>query len=114
VLIEINSQLRRRRRRVISSTTVLAVTLAAFAAHSALLSSASTGDHAIGQAAVTCLAVGGSLALAGVAVFAVRRLRHRLFSPIAGSTAPALPLVPAPSAVAARAGPAPLLQVFRL
>jgi hypothetical protein len=112
MLITLNRQLRRHRRRVLTALAVLAVALAALSAHAALMRGALDG-HAISDATTSCLIVGGSLAIAGVAVLAVRRLQQRLWL-VAAPPMLALGFVPAYAGFAVRAAPPPLLQVFRL
>ena len=115
MLISVHSQLRRQRRRVLLALAVLAVALAALSAHSAVMSGA-MDDHVMSDAAALCLAVGGALAVAGVAVFAVRRLLQRPLWVIPAPLTQALAFVPASAGFLVRAGPPPpaLLQVFRL
>lgn len=94
---------------------VLAVALVAVTAHAAVMNGV-MDDHVMSDAAALCLAVGGSLAVAGVAVFAVRRLLQRPRWVIPAPLAPSLAFVPASAGFLVRAGPPPppLLQVFRL
>ena len=112
VLIALHSQLRPRRRQVLTELAVLAVALAALTAHSALMGS--MGDHAMSDTAAICLALGGSLAIAGATVFAIGRLAQRPPGVIPVPAAPALAFVPTSTGFVARAGPPPMLQVFRL
>ena len=91
----------------------LAVALAALTAHAAAMNDA-MGDHVMGDAAAICLVVGGALAAVSVAVFAVGRRPQRPLWVIPQPLAPALPFLPASSGFLARAGPPPVLQVFRL
>lgn len=109
VLIALHSQLRPRRRQVLTELAVLAVALTA---HSALMGS--MGDHAMSDTAAICLALGGSLAIAGATVFAIGRLAQRPLGVIPVPAAPALAYVPTSTGFVARAGPPPMLQVFRL
>ena len=97
---------------MLTALAVLSVALAALSAHSALMGS--MGDHGMSDIAAICLAVGASLAIAGVAVFAIRRLAQRPLWVIPVPAAPAAAFVPRSTAFLARAGPPPLLQVFRL
>ena len=92
----------------------LAVALAALMAHTAFMNG-SMDDHALSDVAAICAVVGGSLAVAGVAVFAIRRLMRRPLWIVPAPLAPALVLLPSMPGLSVRAGPAPsaLLQVFR-
>ena len=94
---------------------MLAIALAALTAHSSLMSGP-MDDHAMSNAAAICMVVGGSLAVVGVAVFAVRRLARRPLWLIPAPHAPALPFVAVAPGFLVRAGPPPAasLQVFRL
>ncbi len=108
----INTRLRRRRRKVLAVLAVLAAGTVAATAHSVLMSSG-TGDHMSDGAVVVCITVGGGLVAAGAIVFALRKLRLPTW-PLASSPAPWLDLARAVPVPLARAGPPPLLQVFRL
>lgn len=112
VLISLDSQLRRHRRQVLTALAVFAVALAVPTAHAAVMNGG-MDDHAIGDAAAICLAVGGSLAIIGVATVALRRLRQRPLWLIPAAPTSARLFVGTPD-VLARAGPRPLLQVFQL
>lgn len=91
---------------------VLAAGVVAATAHSALMSSG-MGDHMGDAAVVVCITIGGGLVAAGVTVFALRGLRTPSW-PLAASPAPTLDVARAVPALLTRAGPPPLLQVFRL
>ncbi|MEX0741359.1 MAG: hypothetical protein WD079_01085 [Phycisphaeraceae bacterium] len=112
MLISPNSQLRRRHQ-VLIALAVLAVALTALTAQTTLMDGG-MDDHVMSDAAAICLAVGGSLAIIGVAIFAVRRLRQRPLWLIPAAPTPARLFVGATPGFLARAGPPPLLQVFRL
>ena len=90
-------------------------TLAALTIHAAVMDGA-MDDHVMSDAAALCLAVGGSLAAVGVAVFAARRPLQRPLWVIPTPVAPALSFRPAAHGFLVRAGPPPPaeLQVFRL
>lgn len=94
---------------------LLAVALAALTAHAAAMDGA-MGEHVMSDAAALCLAVGGSLAVIGVGVFAARRLRQRRWSIVPAFLPPAPVFLPAAAGVLVRAGPPrpASLQVFRL
>lgn len=113
MLSSLNTRLRRHRSKVRWALAVLAVAAVALTAHSALMSS-DMGDHAMSDAVAICLTVGGCVAVIGVAAFAVGRVLQRPTCVIPTPLAPAPPFVPASAGFLVRAGPPPLLQVFRL
>jgi hypothetical protein len=112
MLMSLDNRLRRNRRWAACAVAVLALGFVGLAAHSALMSS-SMGNHT-SDAAGICLAVGGCALFIGVALFTARRLLQRPTLLIASPLAPVLPFIPAFSGCLVRAGPPPLLQVFRL
>ena len=112
MLVAVHSQLRRNRRQARWLLAVLAIAAAALTAHSMVMGGAMS-DHEAVDAAALCIAVGGALAVAGVAAFAAGRRAQRptwLLAPVAE---PAPAFVPVASGFLVRAGP-PALQVFRL
>ena len=111
MFIALHSHLRHHRRKILTGLAVLAVATVAVAAHSAVM--AGMGDH-VADAAAICLTVGSCVAVVGVAVFTARRARQRPSWLIPAAPAPALPYLPATTGFLVRAGPPPLLQVFRL
>jgi uncharacterized membrane protein YhaH (DUF805 family) len=111
MLISLDSRLRAHRRRAALVLVVFAFGVLGFAAHSALMGS---DMGKMGDTATICLALGGCAVFIGAAVLAVRRLRQRPLWLIPPPAAPRLPFIPAFSGFLVRAGPPPLLQVFRL
>lgn len=113
MLISLHIQLRRHRRKVVIGLAVLAVGVAALSAHAALMTGESS-DHGMSGAVSICMVVGGSLAVFGVGISAVRRLlqRPRWLIPPPLAAAPAF--VSASAGFLVRAGPPPLLSVLRL
>jgi hypothetical protein len=111
MLISIDRQLRRHRRRALIGLAVLAIAGGALAAHVALMSGA---DTHMTNAAGICLILGGGVAVLAVAAVAIRRLAQRPVWLLALPAAPDLAVRPTPRGVLVRAGPSPLLQVFRL
>ena len=112
MLILLNSRLRRHRRQAALVLAVFAFGVLGFAAHSAVMGS---DMGKMGDTAAVCLALGGCAVFIGAAVFAVRRLAAtRPLWLIPAPAAPTLPFIPAFSGFLVRAGPPPLLQVFRL
>lgn len=111
MLAALHSQLRRHRRQARWLLAVIAVAAAALTAHSMVMGG-TMSDHEVGDAAALCIAVGGALAVAGVAFAAGRRAQRPtwLLAPVAE---PAPAFVPVASGFLVRAGP-PHLQVFRL
>jgi hypothetical protein len=112
VLIKLDSELRRHRRKVLWALALFAVLGVAVTAKAALMSGHEHGD--MSDAVVLCMTVGACVAVAGVAVFAARRLAQRPMWLIASPVAAALASVPVSPGFLVRAGPPPLLQVFRL
>ena len=112
MLMSLNSLLRRHRRKVACVLVMLAVAFLSVAAHSALMGD-EMGNH-MGDGAAICLAVGGCAVFIGVAAFAARRLLQRPLWLIAAPLTPSRPFIAVASNFLVRAGPAPLLQVFRL
>ncbi len=97
---------------VLAVLAVLAAGTVAATAHSGLMGSGL--DDGMGDAAVVvCIAVGGGLVAAGAVVFAMRKLRTPSW-PVVSPPAPSLDVARAVPALLTRAGPPPLLQVFRL
>jgi hypothetical protein len=112
VLTSIHIQLRRHRLLVLATLTALALAIAALTVHSALMSGAMHGK-VVGDAAIVCLAVGGTLMLGAAVSVAVRSLRRLTSWPLV-QLAPFEPaFVPATTRFLVRAGPPALLQVFR-
>jgi len=112
VLITLHSQLRRQRRKVLWALALVAILGVAVTAKAALMSGHGHSD--MSDAVTICLTVGACVAIAGVAVFAIRRLTQRPLWLILTPAAPALPFVPTSTGFLVRAGPPSLLQVFRL
>jgi hypothetical protein len=114
MLISVHRQLRRHRLRAVGVLVGLGLAASALSVHAALMSSG-MDRHGMSGAESACIAVGGCLAVAAVAVFAPRRLLARLGSIAAAPLAPRLAFVPSRSGFLVRAGPPPpLLSVFRL
>jgi drug/metabolite transporter (DMT)-like permease len=112
MLMWMNSVLRRRRRQALLILAVVAVGTVAITAHSMVMRP-STG-HDMGDAAMAlCIAVGGGLVAAGAMAFAKRRPRLPSW-PLAASAAHRRDITRVAPVHLARAGPPPLLQVFRL
>jgi predicted membrane-bound spermidine synthase len=114
MLSTFNRRLRHHRRKALCALAVLAVAGVALSAKTALMSA--HGHDDVSDIVAVCMIVGGYAAVAGVAVFAVRRLLQRPRWLISAPLLPALPVLPSTTGFLARAGPAPpaLLQVFRL
>ena len=111
MFIALHTQLRRNRRKVLIALSVIAVAAVLMTAHSALMGA--NGDQMTNAAAV-CLAIGGCAAAVGVALVAIQRLHRRPLWLMPVPAAPALVFVPASTGPLVRAGPPPLLQIFRL
>ena len=111
MLALVHRVIHRRRRQMRWLLAILAVAATVVTAHSTLMN-ASMGDHEIGDAAALCVAVGGALAIAGVAGFAAARPPRRPTWLLAAVPEPATAYVPVASGFLVRAGP-PDLQVFR-
>ena len=96
------------------AVAVLAVALTALTAHAALVGGP-MGDHVMSDAAAICAVVGGTLAVTGVAVGAVRLLIQRRPWTDPLPLAAARVLLPSACGLPVRAGPPlpALLQVFR-
>ena len=90
---------------------LVAVVSVAMMANAAVMSQ---HGHSDSDAVVICLTVGACVAVAGVAVFAIQRLAQRPLWLIPAPGLPALVFVPTSTGFLVRAGPPPLLQVFRL
>lgn len=112
MLMWMNTALRRRRRQVLLVLAVVATGTVAITAHS-LVMSPGTGHHISDAAVAVCIAVGGGLVAAGAIAFATRRPRQPSW-PLAASPAPRRDVARVVPVHLARAGPPPLLQVFRL
>lgn len=112
MLMSVHSLLRRHRRAQ-WTLVVLAVCAVALTTHSMVMGDGLMGDHAVGDTAALCAAVGGSLALAGVAVFAARHPAQRPTWRIGAQAAPDSVFVGVACPFPARAGP-PDSQVLRL
>jgi hypothetical protein len=91
---------------------VVATGTVAITAHSLVMSS-SMGDHMSDAAVAVCIAVGGGLVAAGAIAFAARRPRLPGW-PLAAFAASPRDVTRSVPVHLARAGPPPLLQVFRL
>ena len=113
MLTTVHSLLRRHRRLVSCALAVLGVCSAVLAAHTVVMSDGMTGDHAVGDAAALCVAVGSALAVAGVAVLAARRPVRRPLWLLAAVTAPKWAFASATCPFPVRAGP-PGAYVLRL
>ena len=113
MLTSVHSLLRRHRRRARWALAVLAVCGAALTMHTMVMGDGLMGDHAVGDAAALCVALGGSLAVAGVAVFALRHPAQRPTWLIDSAAAPDSMFVGVASPFPVRAGP-PDSQVLRL
>jgi len=111
VLISVHSQLRRHRRKVLWALAMLAVVSIGLTARTALMSA--HGHVDMSDAVAICMTVGGCVAIAGVAAFAVRRLAQRPLWRIPMPLAPASALVWVDTGFLVRAGPRQVLQVFR-
>jgi drug/metabolite transporter (DMT)-like permease len=114
--IQLNRLMRRYWRFAASAAAVLGV-LAIVAAAGAASMPLAEHDHGAGHgksAVVTCVAVGGCALVVAAAVVAVRRLVQRGVWSLSAPLMPAVSSVAAPRRFQARAGPPPLLQVFRL
>jgi hypothetical protein len=113
MLTSVHSLLCRHRRRVRWALAVFALCASALTVHSLAMSSGMS-DHAAGDAAALCMAVGGSLALAVAAVaFAARRPSQRPTWLIDVAAGPAAVLIPDGAWALVRAGP-PGPHVLRL
>lgn len=114
MLISVHSRLRRHRRMVMWALAVLAVVGVALTARAVLMSA--HGHVGVSDALAICMTVGGCVAIAGIAVFALPRVARRPLWRVVAQQAPALVFVPSGAGVLVRAGPPPaaLLQVFRL
>lgn len=113
MLIALHTRLRRRRQVAATVLVVLAIAGAGLAVHSIVMSDG-MGGHAISDAATVCILLGSALALAGGAVLTARHCGQRLSWPISDTPALMRAFAPVIRAVLVRAGPPPLLQVFRL
>ena len=111
MFIALHTELRQHRRKVLIGLSVLGIAAVLMTAHSALMGA---GGDQMTNTAAACLAVGGCAAAAGVALFAIRRARPRPLWLMPAPAAPTLAFVPASTGALVRAGPAPLLQIFRL
>jgi hypothetical protein len=112
MLVALHRQLRCHRRQAQWMLTVLAVAAGALTAHSMVMGGAMS-DHEAADATALCIAVGGALAVAGVAGFGAGRRTRRPTWLLALVAEPATAVVPVASGFLVRAGP-PRLQVFRL
>jgi hypothetical protein len=113
MLTSVHTLLRRHRRQVRWALAVFAILASGLAVHSLAMSGAMS-DHAAGDAAALCMAVGGSLAFAGAAVaFAARRPSQHPNRLVDVAAAPATAFIPDGPWALVRAGP-PGSQVLRL
>jgi hypothetical protein len=114
--IQLNRLMRRYWRFAATAAAVSGV-LAIVAAAGAASMPMGEHDHGTGHgesAVVTCVALGGCALVVATAAVAVRRLVQRGVWSLSAPLTPAGSSVAAPRRVRARAGPPPLLQVFRL
>ena len=114
MLLAINSRLRRHRQLILAAVALVASALALVAVHRVLMD-ASAAHHSVDGTVTACIVVAGALAVAGGALFALRRpaLRPRWRLVVPRPAPPAV--VPAGRRPAVRAGPSRAgLQVFRL
>lgn len=111
MFIALHTRLRQHRREFLVALSVMGVAAVLMTAHSAFMGA--SGDQ-MTTAATVCLAIGGCTAVVGVALFAIQRARPRPLWLIPAPAHPALPFVRALTGALVRAGPPPLLQVFRL
>ena len=112
MLIALHRVLRRQRRLVLPALAVAALAAGALTVQSALMSDG-MGHHMTNGAAL-CLAVGGCAFIVVGAAAVVRRLAQRPLRAIPAPPVPTLAFVPVSAGFLVRAGPPPLLQVFRL
>lgn len=113
VMISINNQLRHHRRKVVWAMALVALVIVAVVAWFAVVDNDRGHDHG-GNTAAVCITIGACLAATGAAVFAARRLRERATFTIFESPMPVWVSAGVHVLASARAGPAPMLQVFRL
>lgn len=112
MLMWINTTFRRRRRQVLLVLALIAAGTVAMTAHSVVMST-SMGGHMSDAAVAVCITVGGGLAAAAAILFAAQKPRWPTW-PLFSSSAPPRAVARGVSGHLARAGPPPLLQVFRL
>ena len=113
MLTSLNGRLHRHRRAALCALAVLAIAAGAIATGS-VLAHCGAGEHPMSGGAAICVALGGALAITGVAAFRVRHVLQRPTWRMARPMAPPLAPVAVASGVLVRAGPPPQLQVFRL
>lgn len=112
LLTSLNTRLRRQRRQVLAALAVLG-TVTVIAAGHAALASHGMGHHVGDAAVIACMAIGSGLVAVGTVALAIRRPRVGSW-PLTLLPTPALDPARAMSVRPARAGPPPVLQVFRL
>jgi hypothetical protein len=114
MLMSVHSLLRRHCRPARWTLAVLTVGAVALTTHTTVMGDGPMmGEHAVGHAAALCIALGGSVAVAGVAVFAARHPAQRPTWRIVAEAAPDSVIVGVACPFPVRAGP-PDLQVLRL
>lgn len=116
MLIAAHSQLQRHRRKVLWGAAILAVATASLTARTALASDHAHGgmDGGVEGVAAVCITGAACVAVIGVGAFTVRRLPQRPLWRLSAPLAPTSAFVPLGVGFLVRAGPTPLLQVFRL
>jgi hypothetical protein len=112
MLISLRSQLRRHRRRAFAVLAVLLVAMVALTAHAAMASSTHNND--MGTMTTICLVAASLAAVVAGGTFVVQRMFSRPRWLMPAPVVPDFAFIPTFSGLFARAGPPPLLQVFRL
>jgi hypothetical protein len=113
MLVSLRSQLRRHRRSALAVLAILLVATVALTAHAAMMSS-THGNNGMGAMTAICLIAASLAAVVVVGGLAVRRRFSRSSWLIPPPVVPDFAFIAAFSGLFARAGPPPLLQVFRL
>ena len=116
-LIQLNRLMRRYGRVALVAAALLGVLAVIATASAASMSMGAHHHHMAGHGkstVVMCVALGGCVLVVATAAAAVPRLAQRGVWSISAPPLPAVAWAPAPARSLARAGPPPLLQVFRL